>query len=111
MGNIMTSALIRPTTVAALVLIGGVIAGARPSEAQAPNAMVAQYGYQYCNIMSRLGGDIHDCSFSTWAQCQASASGQGHCEENPAYIAARANAQYAPVPAPRRVHRSHHHHD
>jgi Tfp pilus assembly protein PilV len=109
MGNIMTSALVRRTAIAAAVLAGGLAMTASPSKAQAPNAMVAQYGYQYCNVITQLGGDVHDCNYVTPAQCEASASGQGHCEENPAYIAARANAQYVPGPAPRRAHRRHHH--
>ena len=107
MRNIITGASAHRAIIAAAALVGTLIVGVRASEAQAPNAMVAQYGYQYCDILTTLGGDVHDCSFVNMAQCQASASGQGYCVENPAYIAARAYASIpaGPVPHIRRKHR------
>ncbi|MBN8975177.1 MAG: DUF3551 domain-containing protein [Rhizobiales bacterium] len=51
--------------------------------------------------------DAHgDCSFDTYEQCLASASGlRRYCDANPFYMS------YAPGPEPRRHrHRRHHHH-
>ena len=82
--------------IAVAALIGGVTMTVERSQAQAPNAMVAQYGYQYCAIIGMVEGSRRDCMYSTWAQCQASAANMGYCMENPAYIAARGHA--GPLP-------------
>ena len=81
--------------IAAAGLLGS-LAMPGESKAQAPNAMVQQYGYQYCAIIGMVEGSRRDCMYSTWEQCRASAANMGYCEENPAYIAARANAALVP---------------
>jgi hypothetical protein len=94
--------------VAAAAAIGSL--GAGKSAAQAPNAMVAQYGYPFCAIVG--GGPdivIHDCYYSNMDQCQASASAQGYCVENPAYIAAGLKAAPVPAATPRHIRRKHRH--
>ena len=92
--------------IAAAALVGSLMS-VTTSEAQAPNAMVAQYGYPFCAIIG--GGPdsmIHDCMYSTMDQCQASASGHGYCVENSAYLAAGANAAVSATgPAPHRARR------
>ena len=79
-------------SVAAAALLGGLVMAPNLSEAQAPNAMVRQYGYQFCAILGGFMDGRRDCMYSTWQQCMAAASPRGTCEENAAYIAARANA-------------------
>lgn len=63
------------------------------SQAQAPNEMVRQYGYQFCAVIAQDLSGGRDCSFVTMEQCRAFASGMGYCLENSAYIAARENPQ------------------
>ena len=44
------------------------------------------FSKRYCTMLgsSHDGGSFADCSFNTWEQCLASASGLGHyCTENP----------------------------
>ena len=84
----------------AAALAAGLILTVGGSDAQAPNDMVRQYGYQFCNIIGGVNGVTRDCMYSTFQQCQASASGQGYCVENAAYTAARGNA-VPPRPARR----------
>src|SRR4051812_7247601 len=86
---------------AALTAIFATMTGS--SHAQAPNAMVKQYGYQFCNVVGPPPDSYRDCMYSTWEQCRAAAMPGGGCFENPAYIAARANAASAPAPRPQRT--------
>jgi hypothetical protein len=75
----------------------------RPSAAQD-----AEPSYPFCAIIGGNGDDVHDCSFTTRAQCQAAAMSQGYCVDNPAYVAPAVTAAPAPVaantkpPAPRK---------
>lgn len=71
------------------------------SRAQAPNDMMRQYGYPFCANLATANTVIHDCGYTTMDQCRATASGMGYCVENPAYLAARANApSLTPAAAP-----------
>jgi hypothetical protein len=88
--------------VAAAAAVGSVVMTVRPSEAQAPNEMVRQYGYQFCAILATDNNSVRDCGYTTLQQCQATASGMGYCLENSAYIAARANAANSQAAVPPR---------
>lgn len=49
----------------------------------ATSAPAAAYDYPYC-VQGRGVGIPGDCSYQTYAQCQASASGRGlYCNSNP----------------------------
>ena len=61
------------------VLIGTVVAYAPTSSAQE-----SFFNDRYCTIGGRGSSGIPDCSYRTWEQCRASASGLGrYCSENP----------------------------
>jgi hypothetical protein len=67
----------------------------------------AQHVSRYC---TDGGGDnssgMPDCSYSTWEQCRASASGLNrYCTENPDYIARASERQNRP--SQRKVRRQH----
>jgi hypothetical protein len=66
----------------------------------------AQHVSRYC---TDGGGDnssgLPDCSYNTWEQCRASASGLGrYCTENPDYIA-RAEESHGKQPRHKAKHR------
>jgi hypothetical protein len=47
--------------------------------------------YPYCIQGDDFPGGAGECSFSSYAQCQATASGRtAHCEPNPYFLNARA---------------------
>ena len=76
------------TMVAAAGMVCGAAMTFGNSEAQA-QVIVRPYGYQFCAIQYY---DSHrDCRYVTWDQCQMTASPNGYCIENPAYVAARAS--------------------
>jgi len=79
----------RNAMLAILALLAGgtaVIAGSAPA--------AAQYDYPWCVMGGELGPS-GDCSYSTLAQCQASASGRWnlYCGENKRVLFARQAAQ------------------
>jgi hypothetical protein len=75
--------------IAASLLLAGTLGAWMASPAQARD-------YRYC-LYERYG---EDCSFDTYAQCQASASGrEAYCDVNRRFL-------FAPQPAPR--HRKKH---
>jgi hypothetical protein len=52
--------------------------------AQSGNAQESFFNSRYCTQGGRGGSGVMDCSYSTWAQCQASARGLGrYCTQNP----------------------------
>jgi hypothetical protein len=52
--------------------------------AQSGHAQESFFNNRYCTQGGRGGSGVMDCSYNTWAQCQASASGLGrYCTENP----------------------------
>jgi hypothetical protein len=61
------------------------VAAALAANIQSSDAQISFYNKRFCTF----GGGSHssgepDCSYSTWEQCQASASGLGrYCSENP----------------------------
>jgi Protein of unknown function (DUF3551) len=70
----------------AFLMVGTVLA-AEPARAQKydPN-------FPFCMQIVGLGGSgYQDCSYSTMAQCRASASGRGSCDPNPYYVGATAS--------------------
>lgn len=79
------------TALLALLALGSVVAIDATSSAQARE-------YPFC-IKGRDYDQAHgDCSFMTYAQCQASASGRyAYCDANPFY-----NYADAPQPRPRK---------
>ena len=78
--------------VAAAAIAGGAGLALGSSEARAQS----QYGYQFCAI--QYYNSMRDCRYSTWDQCQMTASPNGYCMENPAYTAARQARGGAPAP-------------
>ena len=75
---------------------------------------------RYCVIQRGMFGHL-ECDYYTWAQCMASASGRGTCQENPIYAAQRPpysntynplqfNPYYQPAPV-RVVHKRRVRHD
>lgn len=84
-------AVIKLAISAAALAMGTLPLAISSSHAQAPNDMVRQYGYQFCNIIGGITGVVRDCMYSTLQQCQAAASGQGYCVENAAWAAARSS--------------------
>jgi hypothetical protein len=54
----------------------------------------AQFNSRYCTDGgSDNSSGLPDCSYSTWEQCRASASGLArYCTENPAYVARAARS-------------------
>jgi Protein of unknown function (DUF3551) len=90
----------RNAMLAILALLAGgtaVIASAAPA--------AAEYDYPWCVMGGELGAS-GDCSYSTLAQCQASASGRWnlYCGENKRVLFARQQAlqQQGVQPQPRR---------
>lgn len=60
--------------------------------------------YPFCIKGCDFGNGLGDCSFSTYQQCQASASGrQAYCDANP-YFNARAELQPGRANQSRRRH-------
>jgi hypothetical protein len=55
----------------------------------------AQFNSRYCTDGgSDNSSGMPDCSYNTWEQCRASASGLGrYCTENPAYVARASDKQ------------------
>jgi Protein of unknown function (DUF3551) len=52
--------------------------------AQSGNTQESFFNSRYCTQGGRGGSGVMDCSYHTWAQCQASARGLGrYCTENP----------------------------
>jgi hypothetical protein len=52
--------------------------------AQSGHAQESFFNSRYCTQGGRGGSGVMDCSYNTWAQCQASARGLGrYCTENP----------------------------
>ena len=48
------------------------------------------FNKRYCTMGGRGGSGMPDCSYNTWEQCRASASGLGrYCAENPNWKAER----------------------
>ncbi|MGJ5175236.1 DUF3551 domain-containing protein [Bradyrhizobium oligotrophicum] len=75
------------------------VAGAAPA--------AAGYDYPWC-VQGRGVGFPGDCSYQTFEQCRASASGRSaSCGINPrvAFGQARRPSVYVDMPPPRRVHR------
>lgn len=84
----------------------------------APSPAKAEIDYPYCIKVFVEGGPYTDCSFSTQAQCQASASGRSAlCYRDPFYPGAPGSASFAgeprgpsssfdgnPTPAPHHKH-------
>jgi hypothetical protein len=63
--------------------------------------MACAQDYAFCIRSGNYGGGLGDCSFATFEQCQASASGQdGYCAANPYF-----NAKAGSPPGPSRVSR------
>ena len=88
----------RNAMLAVLALLAGgtaVIAGSAPA--------AAEYDYPWCVKGGSLGAS-GDCSYSTLAQCQASASGRWnlYCGENIRVLFARQAAQQQQSVQPRR---------
>jgi len=53
--------------------------------AQPAQAFFRNYNEAWC---AQMGDGINDCSYFTWQQCRAAASGTGNfCYQNPLYIA------------------------
>lgn len=81
----MMSLLIRPNCLAALcaacvVGIVGLTAASQPAQ-----AFFRNYNEAWC---AQMGDGINDCSYFTWQQCRAAASGTGNfCYQNPLYVA------------------------
>jgi hypothetical protein len=68
-----------------LVLIGGIAAAALAADIQSGSAQISFFNRQFCTIATS-GQDSGEpnCSYDTWEQCRASASGTGrYCSENP----------------------------
>jgi hypothetical protein len=60
-------------------------------------ASAAAENYPFCIQGRDFGGGLGDCSFSSYAQCQATASGlSASCAANP-YFNANANAALQPT--------------
>lgn len=77
---------------ASLALFAGLAFAPTPFTQQATAGNGLDPNYRYCVSGRPAGGgpsggglDIPDCAFTTLAQCQAAASGQGYCIENPGY--------------------------
>lgn len=65
--------------------------------------------YRYCLVEGAEPGP-GTCYYSTYAQCQASASGRrAYCQLNPVYAFAEQNP--SPVVKPRKIRRHHHRHN
>jgi|HubBroStandDraft_6_1064221.scaffolds.fasta_scaffold2600109_1 hypothetical protein len=41
----------------------------------------------WCELGAMTGNDFGNCNFATFAQCMATARGDGHCERNPRFDA------------------------
>jgi Protein of unknown function (DUF3551) len=83
------------------ILVFGAISAAQPAQAQTYN----NPNYPVClNRYAWGGSHYYDCSYTSLAQCQATASGiSATCDINPYY----ANAyDDAPVPRSKRYHRA-----
>lgn len=89
--SLLTVNRIVTLTGASLALFAG-LAFASTQQAAAGNGL--DPNYRYCVSGRSAGGgpfgggggvDIPDCAFTTLAQCQWAASGQGYCIENPGY--------------------------
>jgi hypothetical protein len=64
------------------VMAAGLLAGASALLA-GPAAAQTEVSYPYC---LRTAGDASECTFTSFAQCEATKSGEGaFCEPNPAF--------------------------
>jgi len=65
----------------AVLLLGGTLLVRAASPAQ---AFFRNYNEAWC---AQMGDGIEDCSYYTWQQCRAAASGTGNfCYANPRYV-------------------------
>jgi hypothetical protein len=66
--------------------------------------------YPFCIKGQGYPSSLGDCSFSTYEQCEATASGRyNYCDVNPYYQGPAVYDEAAP-PRPRHHRRRHHHH-
>jgi hypothetical protein len=62
--------------------------------------------YPFCIKGDIYASSVGDCSFDTYQQCLATASGRrAYCDANPAYYAEGYADRQGPVAYPRRSHR------
>jgi hypothetical protein len=79
-----------PKTFLALAVVSAVFAS---------GSMACAQDYPFCIRGCEFGGGLGDCRFSTFQQCQATASGQNaYCAANPYF-----NAKAGAPPSPNRV--------
>ena len=65
----------------------GMVLAAGPAQAQKYDP-----AFPFCLQVVGLGGaGYEDCSYTTMAQCRASAPGRGTCDANPYYVGATAS--------------------
>jgi hypothetical protein len=79
-----------------MILVIGMVWAAKPAGAQAYDPH-----YPVCMHVVGLGSSYYDCSFTSLAQCSASASGRSaQCDANPFYgggALARSDRRYHPA--------------
>lgn len=72
--------LLAALCVASLSGVGVLITASLPAQ-----AFFRNYNEAWC---AQMGDGINDCSYFTWQQCRAAASGTGNfCYQNPLYVA------------------------
>lgn len=75
----IASSLRHIVCVAACLAFLPLVAGIRPA-----HAFFRNYNEAWC---AQMGDGIEDCSYYTWQQCRAAASGTGNfCYANPRYV-------------------------
>ena len=71
----------RPALIGLATLVA-ILAASAPSG----HAQESFFNKRYCTMGGRGGSGVPDCSYNTWEQCRASASGLArYCGENPYY--------------------------